>query len=404
MTEKDILKQQIITSVLSGSKLIREVLKNNNDILYSEQYPTGKYIVNGNTYIRINKEDIKEDTINDLFNILLGSKSTNKEEIDPEREISNAYLNAKKDLLEFDRNEDELIKEFKSIYQKKYSSEAKEEIEEDLEIYGYDYSKELHKIYEPENKQKDINIEPKLNNDIEVEVDDKELIDKNLYKKLDFKKLNKLKDKLLKSFKGYNGKISSYSPSKKFNLKKDIVDKDNIYYKNKSFDGNKIHINFIIDMSGSMSGDPIENAVSILWLFNELSKDGYVKGNILYSYGGGYTHKVFPMKDEEVLYISSAFSGSEGIANTVEKNKELLKNSHTICITDGAITDKPIKHSYWNKLRIQSTGIYVNPEVKDIDELSKYKQNLLKYFHNGIVRPNLEELVNWLVKFKIKEK
>jgi len=404
MNEKDILKQQIITSVLSGSKLVREALKNNNDILYSEKYPTGKYNIDGDIYIRINKEDIKEDTINDLFNILLGSEVTNKEDIEPEKEISNAYLNAKKDLLEFDRNEDELIKEFKSIYKSKSSSETEEEIEEDLEESGYGYSKELHKICEPESNKEDITIEPELNGDTEPEVNNEDLINKDLYKRLDFKKLNKLKNKLLRSFKGYSGKISSYSPSKKFNLKKDIVDKDNIYYKNKSFDGNKIYINFIIDMSGSMSGEPIENAVSILWLFNELSKEGYIKGNILYSYGGGFTHKSFPMKDEEVLYVSSAFSGSEGIANTVEKNKELLRNSHTICITDGRITDKPIKHSYWNRLRIQSTGIYVNPDVKDIDRLNRYKQNLLKYFHNGIVRSNLDELINWLVKFKIKEK
>ena len=404
MNEKQLLKQQIIASVVSGSKLVREVLKDNNDILYSEKYPTGKYIMNGDRYIRINKEDIKEETINDLFNILLGSRITNNTGVDPEEEVSNAYLNAKKDLLEFDRDEDKLIEEFKSLYTNEYDFKTESEIEEELEKPGHGFSREMDKIFNPKKLKDEYWVEPELDTDTNIEVDKEDFIDKEMYKRLDFKQLNKLKDKLLRSFKGYSGRISSYSPSKKFNLKKDIVDKDNIYYKNKSFNGNKIYINFIIDMSGSMSGEPIQNAISILWLFNELSKDGYVKGNILYSYGGGFMHKSFPMKDEEVLYISHACSGSEGIADTVEKNKELLRNSHTICITDGRITDKPIKHSYWDKLRIQSTGIYVNKKAKNIDKLQRYKSSLLQYFHNGIVRPNLEELVNWLVKFKIKEK
>ena len=430
---KQELKYDIIDNILSGSDLIKKALKDNNDIVYSENYKTGKYVTPYGEFIRVNKDDIEKGVSKDLLNLMLAMDTSTikiKDE-DIESEYVVARRKAIEDGLTFNLDEEELFKEYKEKLiitdSEKEKEKAKEKMEEE---FSEDLDKSKEKIDEVEemtssmkstisdkllkdsetDKQESMIGQVEASLDIEENLDDEvkdsRFFDPDEYKDIDFDHLFNLKNKLLKSFKGYNGKISSYSPSKRFNLKKDIVDKDNIYFKRKAMNGKHININFIVDMSGSMYGSPLRNTISILWLFNELAKEGYVSGNIIYTaenYSEGKLHKTFPMKDEEVLTIANAWGPVEGIASTAEEYKKVLRNSHTICITDGNITDVPVKKEFWDKLRVHTTGVYVK-NAKSLDDLKKYKNNLLSYFHNGVVRTSLDDLIDWFLRFKIRSK
>ena len=55
----------------------------------------------------------------------------------------------------------------------------------------------------------------------------------------------------------------------------------------------------------------------------------------------------------------------------------------------------------WEKLRIKSMGVYVNP---DKSRLKDSKKLLAKYFHHGLAVPSLEEMLNLLIKIGLKGK
>ena len=95
--------------------------------------------------------------------------------------------------------------------------------------------------------------------------------------KKNIEQVDVLARKLLKSFRGYNGKQVSTNPSKRLKARKLCEDSDNIYVRKEYRGGHKIdNINFLVDMSGSMSGEPIMNGVQILAVFNKLAKQPYV--------------------------------------------------------------------------------------------------------------------------------
>jgi len=424
-------RAEIFKKIISGSRLLKDSLNSASDIFISNKDTTVLKPSKEEKYIRINKEDLFRSDFSEYFEWLLA--------MDPEKNINQVQQDILlKDGLNLDIT-DEISELFKNIQEKHKelsSSEIEEEVEEVKEeiakgscemsgSHGFgksestsakEISKELAKTaalkeesLDGDSLRSDEIIEP----DIETAMKQAKEFDsyggkadlstpymaKPILSLDDIKHLNKLKHKMLKAFKGTKGKSASYSPSKRINIKKDIVDKDNIYIKTTLSEGKYLEMNILIDMSGSMSGSPIKYANSILYLFNELARDGYFKGNVIFTSDEEPYKITLPVDRQQVFNLCGARGGAEGFKDTILQYKNELKNSNVIAITDGHITDKPISHNLWDKIRVRSLGIYVNSNK---DELKRSRKHLTKYFHHGIAVPNLDELVNYLVKVGLK--
>jgi len=215
--------------------------------------------------------------------------------------------------------------------------------------------------------------------------------------KKDLIKMKKLAKTLIKALKGKDGKSMSITPSKKLSMRSLSLDRDKVYIRKKSNTGHKIKLNLLIDMSGSMYGEPIRNAMYIVYLFNQLAKQNLVDMHVLYSSDIAREKLKLPVKDEEIIsrvYVKN----NEGLKNTSEKHVNILKNINLICITDGRITDQPINKQFWSRNKIISTGVY----VKETKEYTKYSSSLHKWFNHSFVRPSVEELVNTLIRVGLK--
>ena len=427
----------LFQKIISGSKLLRRFLNGTSDIFLSHKPTTVVKVSEEEKYLRINREDILSNQFKEDLNWLLA--------IDPDKSL----VDIKNDMIMFDgiaSEPSEYIKELYDIITKdhkdrktKEPSEVKEEIEEEIgeteessscssghgkstsekkataKKIVEDLDKKATLIKDPsssiENIDQEIGLtEPEIETALkQAEKYEDEGLDEPKYNYLDrpvlgisdLAYLNKLKNKLIKAFKGSKGKYASYSPSKRINTRKDIMDKDNIYTQYDISEGKYLHMNIIIDMSGSMNGDPVKYANSILYLFNELANDEYFKGDVIFTSDADPYKITLPISRVEALNFCGAHGGAEGFKDTVMAYKDELRNTNVICITDGHITDKPINHSMWEKLRIKSMGVYVNP---DKSRLKSSKKLLAKYFHHGLAVPNLEEMLNLLIKIGLKGK
>jgi len=430
-------RSEIFKKIIASSKLLRESLNSASDIFISDKNTTVIKPSEDEKYIRINKKDLFKPNFSEYFEWLLA--------MDPEKNINQIQQDILlKDGFNLDITDEiaEFYKDMKEKHEELSSKELEEETEEMKEeasesscemsgghgfskggsVSAKEISRELSEttgiakeVKHGEAVEKEVKSDEMIEPDIEAAMkhakefdpyEDRDdlsapYLDKPVLSLNDIKYLNKLKNKMLKAFKGSKGKSPSYSPSKRINIRKDIIDKDNIYIKTTMSEGKHVDMNIIIDMSGSMGGKPVKYANSILYLFNELSREGHFNGDVIFTSDKKPYKVTLPISREEVFNLCGAHGGSEGFKDTVLQYKNELKNSNVVAITDGHITDKPISHNLWDKIRVKSLGIYVNPKKK---ELARSKKHLMKYFHHGVAVPNLDELINYLVKVGLKGK
>ena len=145
---------------------------------------------------------------------------------------------------------------------------------------------------------------------------------------------------LLKAFKGTGDQIKKASPTKRISSKDVACDRDKCYVKKADSKGKHIKLNFLIDMSGSMGGSPVKNAVRLVYLFNQLAKEGYVTMSVLYSTTSTNYKLVLPATDAEILSLCRTQS-AEGLAKTIHAHADTIRGTNTICLTDGDIVDEP---------------------------------------------------------------
>ncbi len=215
-------------------------------------------------------------------------------------------------------------------------------------------------------------------------------------------KLRALANQIAKSFKGRISKLKTMSPSKRMdtkNLSADISEK--IYINKKGNNGKHLHVNLIIDMSGSMSGTPVKNAVEMIYIFNELAALGYLTGSVMWSESSSRCKAPFPMPREMVKRMTST-GGAEGLGQNLQHFKKELKEADTnICMTDGSLCDDPILTELYKKEKIEIIGVYVNEDAKDLTE---YTGSLKRWFTRSIVRHTVEELCEKLIQFSLRKK
>lgn len=157
-------------------------------------------------------------------------------------------------------------------------------------------------------------------------------------------------------------------------------------------------VSVLVDMSGSMQGEPSAGAIDLILVLNELSRRGYIKGNIHFTTGGGrgrYETHELPMAEDAIRFIEG-HAGSEGLEPAMRKLIPSLRQSdYVFAYTDAAICDQPIDKAYFHKHGINTIGLYVSSEGTQADEV-------LEYFDRAIARSSIEELVEALVHVLLK--
>ena len=216
--------------------------------------------------------------------------------------------------------------------------------------------------------------------------------------KQDLLKLQPKVKQLLKAFQGKGNQIKIVTPTKRMSSKDIATDRDKCYIRKTGDKGKHISLNFLIDMSGSMGGSPVKNAVKLVYLFNQLAKEGYVKMSVLYSTTNTNYRLDLPATDAEILALNKVQS-AEGLAKTIHAHADVIRGVNTICLTDGDIVDEAIDKGFWAKHRSISTGIYVN---RSLSSYTEYTGKLNKWFIHSIVRKSLDELIEWLIRTGLK--
>ena len=216
--------------------------------------------------------------------------------------------------------------------------------------------------------------------------------------KQDLLKLQPKVKQLLKAFQGKGNQVKIVTPTKRMSSKDIATDRDKCYIRKTGDKGKHINLNFLIDMSGSMGGSPVKNAVKLVYLFNQLAKEGYVKMSVLYSTTNTNYRLDLPATDAEILALNRVQS-AEGLAKTIHAHADVIRGVNTICLTDGDIVDEAIDKGFWAKHRSISTGIYVN---KSLSSYTEYTGKLNKWFNHSIVRKSLDELIEWLIRTGLK--
>lgn len=451
-------KSALRRAILSRSNLIRNELKRGTRFVYSEQYPTQVLNTKIGRFIRINASDINEDTIDNLLKLMMGIdtyiKMPKREAVD-EHGVTYTIPEETQEISEV------LSKAVDKVKALDYTDLNMSEEEEEGNILTYDSFHNitgLHginlepqlihlpsKLDEVEEEFDPSKIEPadesltedssatdmtescktlaaasdsdgdgkspdkmKVHQEILVEQSLKDVEQfkgiskfhsgKSILTKQDLIKLEPKVKQLLKAFQGVGGQEKLVTPTKRMSSKDIASDRDKCYIRKTGTKGKHIKMNLLIDMSGSMSGNPVKNAVRLVYLFNQLAKKEYVTMSVLYSTTSSNFKITLPISDAEVLSLCQVQS-AEGLAKTIHAHADTIRGVNTICITDGDIVDEPINKLFWAKHRSISTGVYVNPSVKDYRE---YSGKLNKWFNHSVVRKSLDELIEWLIRVGLK--
>lgn len=430
---KTALKYNLRGLVFNQDPILRANLLTGTQILHSEEYPTQVFRLKGVKYVRVNTNDIanleSDENITDLLKTLLAiddySIREGEANLDPKDIIADAvdYYQTwtgedlrESDIIEADESGNIINIDRIPLSQKVFKAVSTEGESEDEPTDGDDdMTKDAADMAAASGLTESPDTGSEKKETMAYEFDLKE-VEQSLEEVHHFKDKSKFSSKrsiitakeimilnglvkdLLKAFKGHKSKQKRITPRKLINAKSMAMDAEKIYVDHMAPVGKHIEFNLLIDMSGSMGGDPVKNAVSLIYIFNKLAQQGYVKGNVLYSTTKYHYVRPFPMQDAEVLSLCEVQS-SEGLAETVDANVEVLKNVNCICITDGDIVDRPIDKTFWRKHKIVSTGVYINPHM---DNPLEYSGKLDKWFDHSLVRATMKDMVQLLVKLGIK--
>ena len=204
-----------------------------------------------------------------------------------------------------------------------------------------------------------------------------------------------------KALIGYNGKTKRINPAKRLSNKDICTDiSDRIYIGRDYVNGKFIDQNLVIDGSGSMSGEPMNNAIKLAFIFNKLSQSGLLEGKIILTETSQNFVIDMPVADEVILSLGGT-GGGEGLARTLDTHIDKLRHKNVVVVTDGDLVEEPIPDTFWDQHRINPLGVYVNESVK-YEDLPGYDRNMSRWFPKSIIRNNFEDLVQKLIQVGLK--
>jgi hypothetical protein len=213
------------------------------------------------------------------------------------------------------------------------------------------------------------------------------------------KQIEPLARRLASKLKGRYGKESTMNTSKKLNVK-NFVRKDPRIYKRKTdlARGKKVKLNMILDCSGSMGGQYIQNSVAICMIVDKIAREEKsIDGKIILSAGeGSVVLDIGKTNIDKMINHIHAFSGSEGIANTLVEHVDILsKATYNICVSDAQITDDPINKKHYESRNVFIDGIYIGK----IGESTKKRhiEHMEQYFSRGHILDNVEDAIEYII-------
>lgn len=169
---------------------------------------------------------------------------------------------------------------------------------------------------------------------------------------------------------------------------------------------NKKNIIFILDLSGSMGGEPIKNARTLMLGVNRIAKQ-YKNLNITIlgsKINSDFQYQTIHLPANENALLSAEANGSsEGIGYALEHSQqEVKKNDIIVFFTDGHIRDREISKQYIYKFlkpTALSVGIYVDTKNEEY-----YNENMKNWFDELIVKDNIVDIVERIVEIANSDK
>lgn len=254
-----------------------------------------------------------------------------------------------------------------------------------------------------ESKPTEIQLE-QLKGEIQSNLRDESKLDRffsdspTIHEKKDFEEINSLANRLSSKLKGVYGKENTMNPTRKINVKNFVRRSPNFYKRKRdSTSGKKVKINIMVDCSGSMGGRYIKDAIRFCLIFNKIAQmEGTVKGNVILSAGEGSVVINIAEKTEKLLAKVHAFSGSEGVENSITENMGLLsKSDYNICVTDCQLTDKPINKKKYEAKNIFIDGLYIGKSSEE--NKREQKEHMEEFFSRGKVVDTLDDAVEHFI-------
>jgi len=423
--QKMLFQSAIRKKIFAGSELMKESLQNSNFVV-SKQFPTQVITIDNRRYVRVNEADIHEDSIDSLLSTMLGIEEFKDEDADLNSVLQKSIkLNHEMDAVDCTKNLIE-VDDFQNItnldtipIQKQIVAVTEEEKDKEREQNKQDeedggdvteqaqrMSNAMNAATSPTEADSGQQMSYQVEQELEQTLDEVKThagksyfhAEESMFNAEELNELKKQANTLLKAFRGKKGRTKRLSPSKRISARDMSLDKDKVYISKFTGEGKFIHMNFLIDCSGSMSGYPMRNAVAITYIFNQLAKAGHLKMTVLYS-ESSHNHKiVLPVEDSEILSLHLT-GGSEGLTRTINEHVACIKNTNMICLTDGNLADEGIDKKFWDKNKMVTTGVYVNKKAK---KLTEYTGSLNKWFNHSIVRADVKELIQALVRIGLK--
>lgn len=151
-------------------------------------------------------------------------------------------------------------------------------------------------------------------------------------------------------------------------------------------------IYWVLDTSGSMYGNHMEDGCAVLAVLNGLARRRIVHLDfVVTGYSGGsnkyrncWHNKGVPVPDWCFESID-AWHGTEGLSHAMTKTRDvLLKSDLAFAYTDACICDEALKPSLWRNKGLTVTGLYSGNE--------KQERLMSKYFDDVIARRTKDEL------------
>jgi len=426
VNEKKLLFQSAIRKkIFAGSELMKNSLVNTNFVI-SKQFPTQVITIDNRRYIRVNENDIDEKSIDSLLSTMLGIDEFKDEDLTLESVLHKSIkLNHELDGVDATKNFIEMD-DFQNItnldtipIQKQIVAVTEEEKEKERadqqqdEEDGGDVTEQAKRMSNAMDAASDsLEDQPQQTMSYQIEQELEQTLeevkthegksyfhaDSSIFTIEELNDLKKQANNLLKAFKGAKGKTKRISPSKRISARDMSMGKDKVYVNKFTGPGKFINMNFLIDCSGSMSGYPMRNAVAITYIFNQLAKAGHLKMTVLYSESSHNYKLILPVEDSEILSLHLT-GGTEGLTRTINEHVDAIRGINMICLTDGNLADEGIDKKFWDKNRIVTTGVYVNKKAKSLTE---YTGSLKRWFNHSIVRRDVNELIQALIRIGLK--
>lgn len=213
---------------------------------------------------------------------------------------------------------------------------------------------------------------------------------------VDFARAETLASKFLALFGSRTFTTRSEEPSARISAKH--LEMDLPFYKRKVTIATAVkRLCLVVVCSGSMDGQPIEDARLLAWALSYLASLGKIKGCVILSAVMGRTavSEVFELPlTKEVVRRIHACGDAEGLNLAILGNLKRLSDSDMVFVkTDGEICDEPLNRREVERKGVAVCGLYSG----GVGKAAKMSQHFRRFF----VRDSLEGLIDALLQTRL---